>query len=404
MAEAEQLWIALVQSAEAARLGNGITRLSDLQRDLAPRFALKAHPSIAGAWNRLLALSADQRAGIEIALPNGHIVHRSKEAERLAQAVGKAAGCVVIGESGAGKSALVRTTLDAAFPDAAQIWLGPEALGDVLSAARRPAIGIDHDLALILSRSPGRDKLLVLDSAEQLDAATLDTLLRALAGDGAWRVALISQFAAYEDQLRALGTVGTWPSVIATTLSDGSVRAALNSAFTLAWISNDAEILPLLANLRTLGWVVAAASSFEEADGTGLTSAAAIADRLWSRWTDGPARSQLQRLLVRLAVREAAFERSFAISNLKRAIWPLSTSDPRNCRSRSMRATALNSATTSHRTGRDTSGSRRSPMIFPNGRRSRRSLCGLARCACSDNSFSRSPIRPEMAGMPPLRR
>lgn len=318
--EAEQLWIALVQSAEAARLGNGITRLSDLLRDLAPRFALKAHPSIAGAWDRLLALSADQRAGIETALPNGHVVHRRKEAERLSQVLGKAAGCVVIGESGAGKSALVRTTLDAAFPDAAQIWLGSEALGDVLSAARRQAIGIDHDLALILSRSPGRDKLLVLDSAERLDAATLtklDTLLRALAGDKAWRVVLISQFAAYEDQLRALGTVGTWPSVIVTTLSDGSVRAALNSAPTLTWISNDAEILPLLANLRTLGWVVAAASSFQQADGTGLTSAAAIADRLWSRWTGGPARSQLQRLLVRLAVREAAFERSFAISDLE---------------------------------------------------------------------------------------
>lgn len=318
--EAEQLWIILVQSVVAARLGNGITRLADILRDLAPRFALKAHPSIAGAWDRLLALSADERAGIETTLPNGHVVRRPKEAERLAHALGKAAGCVVIGESGAGKSALVRTTLGAAFPDAAQIWLGPEALGDMLSAARRHSIGVDHDLALILSRSPGRDKLLVLDSAERLDAATLtklDTLLRALAGDGAWRVVLISQFAAYEDQLRALGTVATWPSVIVTTVPDGSVRAALNSVPTLAWISNDAEILPLLANLRTLGWIVAAASSFQQADGSGLTSTAAIADRLWNRWTNGPARSQIQRLLIRLAIREAAFERNFAISDLE---------------------------------------------------------------------------------------
>jgi hypothetical protein len=71
-----------------------------------------------------------------------------------------------------------------------------------LSAPRRQAIGIYHDLAPILSRSPGCDKLLVLDSAERLDAATLtklDTLLHALAGDKAWRLVLISQFAAYED-------------------------------------------------------------------------------------------------------------------------------------------------------------------------------------------------------------
>lgn len=319
-AEADQLWTALIRSAETARLGNGITRLTDLVRGLAPRFALKAHPSIAGSWARLLALSADQRDGIETALPNGHVVSRPREAERLVHALGSGAGYVVLGESGAGKSALVRHVLDTDFPDAVQIWLGPEALGDALSAARRPSLGLDHDLAAIAARSPGPDKFIVLDSAERLDTTTLaklDTFLRALADDRSWRVVLISQFAGFEEQLRGTGAVASWPSIIVSTLPNGAVRAALHSVPTLAWISNDADLLPLLANLRTLGWVIAAASSFQQADGTGLTSSAAIADRLWARWTSGPAQAQLQRLLVRLAVREAAFERSFAISDLE---------------------------------------------------------------------------------------
>lgn len=62
--------------------------------------------------------------------------------------------------------------------------------------------------------------------------------------------------------------------------------------------------------------MVTAESSFRE-DATGApTSTAEIADRLWTRWTSGAATTQLQRLLIQLAIRDAAFERSFAISDL----------------------------------------------------------------------------------------
>jgi hypothetical protein len=202
----------------------------------------------------------------------------------------------------------------------AQIWLGPEALSDALNAARRQAIGLDRDLAFIAERAPGRDKLLVLDSVERLDATTLvklDAFLRTLATNQAWRVVLISQLSGFEGQIESVAAASAWPRLPVSTLANGAVRTALESVPALQWISGDPNILPLLANLRTLGWVIAAASSFQQTDSTALTSTAAIADRLWARWTQGAARAQLHRLLVRLALREADFERSFRISDLE---------------------------------------------------------------------------------------
>ena len=49
-------------------------------------------------------------------------------------------------------------------------------------------------------------------------------------------------------------------------------------------------------------------------DATGELSLTTIADRLWGHWTDN--KPSIQRLLVRFAEREAAFEHSFAISEL----------------------------------------------------------------------------------------
>ena len=70
-----------------------------------------------------------------------------------------------------------------------------------------------------------------------------------------------------------------------------------------------------LTNLRTLAWVIHAAGQFQRQDGSVALLLTAIADRLWIHWTDN--KPSVQRLLVRLAEREADFEHSFAISELE---------------------------------------------------------------------------------------
>ena len=316
--DADTLWEVLVQAAETARLGSGIIRLPNLLGDLSTRFGLKAHPSISSAWRSLRNLSIDHRSTIETALPNGHVVERRRDTAQLSQLLRTSRACMVTGESGVGKSALVAHLLDQEFANAAQIWLGPDMLRTALSATGRSAIGLDRELSLILDLSPGDDKILILDSLERLDGASLSKLaglLSLLGTNNAWRVILITQLG-FENQLCANRQIADTPILPVPILPTKAIRAALRSAPQLAWIANDPAILPLFANLKTLGWVVTAESSFRE-DGTGApTSTAQIADRLWTRWTSGTATTQLQRLLIHLAVRDAAYERSFAISDL----------------------------------------------------------------------------------------
>ncbi len=317
--EADALWDALVQTAESARLGSGFVRLPRLLGDLSNRFGLKAHPSISASWRSLQNLSSDQRDTIEVALPNGHVVDRRREAAELLQRLGTSRACIVIGESGVGKSALVARLLDQEFADATQIWLGPDILRAALSAAGRSAIGLDQELGTVLDRSPGDDKILVLDSLERLEGASLGklaALLSLLAANSAWRFVLITQ-SGFEDQLRKAASLADASVQVVPVLSAAAIRAGLRSAPQLAWIANDPAILPLFANLKTLGWVVTAESSFREDATDAPTSTAEIADRLWARWTSGVATRQLQRLLIQLAIRDAAFERSFAISELE---------------------------------------------------------------------------------------
>lgn len=84
------------------------------------------HPGIYQSWAKLAALTRDQRDMIETSLPNDHVVVR--DGTPLLAALAEAGACMISGDSGVGKSALVKTTLDTAFPEARQIWLGPEAM------------------------------------------------------------------------------------------------------------------------------------------------------------------------------------------------------------------------------------------------------------------------------------
>ncbi len=318
-ADADALWDALVQTAENARLGSGIIRLPRLLGDLSSRFGLRAHPSISASWFSLGNLSSDQRTTIEVALPNGHVVDRQKETAGLSQMLRASRACIVIGESGVGKSAVVARLLDQDFADATHVWLGPDVLRSALSAAGRLAIGLDQEIGLVLDRSPGDDKVLILDSLERLEGASLgklSALLSLLATNSAWRVVVITQ-TGFENQLRATASLADAPVQAVPVLSATAIKAGLRSVPQLAWIANDPAILPLFANLKTLGWVVTAESSFREDATDAPMSTTEIADRLWSRWTSGAAKTQLQRFLIQLAIRDAAFERSFAISDLE---------------------------------------------------------------------------------------
>jgi len=142
VAEGKRLWAELVTHARNARLGSGTLYISELWRQLRSKFALKDHPDFDASWQKLRALTQDYRATIETALPSGLIVDRNMDIDKLVTTMSADAVCVVFGESGSGKSALVKGILDERFPDAGQVWFGPYHLDLALNEATRSGLGI----------------------------------------------------------------------------------------------------------------------------------------------------------------------------------------------------------------------------------------------------------------------
>ncbi|MDB5583421.1 MAG: hypothetical protein JWR80_8597 [Bradyrhizobium sp.] len=278
------------------------------------------HPGIYQSWDRLAALTRDQLDTIETALPNGHVVAR--DGAPLVEALTNTGACMVSGDSGVGKSALVKTTLDTAFPEARQIWLGPEALRDGLSEANRVRLGLTAPLGDLLNTSAVEQNILVVDAVERADGQTIaklrllidDLAARRAAGEGSWKVVAIGQQAGFEVHLDALFNALGSALIAIPPLGEGEVRLALQGVPALAQHACDDAFVALLGNIRTLAWIIAAGPLFAGADTGQLADRTRIADRLWSHWTGGD--PHLHSFMIRLARRDADYERSFGLSDL----------------------------------------------------------------------------------------
>lgn len=167
LAEGARLWRELVLSAGNTRLGSGSLEISDLWRRLRVGFSLKDHPDFEASWRRLRALTADYKATIETALSTGVSLAREAEIHELVATVTQESECVIFGESGSGKSALVKVMLDERFPEAGQVWFGPDNLDLVLNDATREGLGFGQPLDFVLDATVRTENFLVIDAAER---------------------------------------------------------------------------------------------------------------------------------------------------------------------------------------------------------------------------------------------
>jgi transcriptional regulator with XRE-family HTH domain len=324
LAEGRALWTALVDRARDARIGDGTITLAALWRELRVRFPLRDHPDFLPSWDRLRALTADYIATIEIALPSGYKAERKRQRDELKAALRTRAACALYGESGTGKSALLKDVLDADFPEALQVWLGPGTLAAALSEIERGQLGLGHPLLEILDGAAGPYNLLVIDAAERLPkdvSLKAQSLIAELLQrnvnekEAGWRVIIVGQTEAWADgRLQLLAGSEQPPSVEMTDLADEETKAALRSTGRLRWLAQHDEAVSVLGNPRTLAWVMQAEGRFQQQE-PAVFSLPMIADRLWSFWTQDKA--SIQRLMMRLGEREASFEHSFALSELE---------------------------------------------------------------------------------------
>lgn len=323
--EGMNLWSELIAQSRTVRLGSGTLDISDLWRRIRRKYTLRDHPDYEASWQKLRALTHDYRSKVETTLPSGVSLNRKTETEELLKQITSHTVCVVFGESGSGKSALVKTMLDERFPKAAQVWFGSDTLDLALNEVTRTNLGINQPLVDVLDATARIDNFLIIDAAERLGhecrlklKALIESLKNRNASEAtaAWHVLIIGQTEAW-----VLGTLQELAGDVAPSnfevkeLSFATVKKVLHSAAGLKWLVTHGDAVSALTNLRTLAWVIQAAVQFHAQTGNFSLSLTSIADRLWTYWTAN--KPSIHRLLVRLAEREARFEHSFAISELE---------------------------------------------------------------------------------------
>lgn len=322
LVEAEAMWNHLVSVATEVRIRRGTLTLAELWSDLRKRFNLRDHPNYAHAWETLANLTSDHKARIETALPTGYSLARTETRAKLEAAIEANLVTVVLGDSGTGKSALAKTVLDEQFGAWTQVWFGPDALQTAVSAARRGTLPLRHELSLILKASRNARNVLVLDAAERIaptEYSVVRNLLQALLAevsgvdDALWRVIIITQSQNGAQSITSILQNRPREPVAVGLLDEAEVNEVLWATPTLGWLTGHSQTVAALTNPQTLGWVLSAGSQLASA-ASGFTSHTAVADHLWEYWTDGA--PDFKSLMMRLAEREAAFERSFRLTSL----------------------------------------------------------------------------------------
>jgi hypothetical protein len=304
-----ELWEALTGTVRNARLGDGTIELKAVIQTLSQQFSLNDHPSYVSSWLSLEASTAAYKKNIESALPNKFAIDRTIEVTTVADSISQNPVFVLYGESGTGKSALIKTVLDQKFAGWRQLWLGPDQLTTALSDSGRGKLNLTHPLAEVLKASSQQDNVLIIDAAERLprnvqnDARSLvATITKKLSAavSNTWRVIIVGQPEAWvEGAFETVAGMAKPPNHELQSVSTDSIRAALLSAPRLSWTASYDEIVAVLSNLRTLAWVFEAESRFRPGDVQTLASYTAIADHLWRYWTNDKVR--FQNLLIRLA-------------------------------------------------------------------------------------------------------
>ena len=321
VSEAEGLWKEVVNVAADVRLRKGTITVPELWSRLRVQFGLRLHPDLAGDWETLSKITSDQKARIETELPSGYAVPRTAKKAAFRAAVADNEVTVVFGESGCGKSALVKSVLDVEFSSWNQVWFGPEELKTALSAAWQGNLPLRHELSRVLNATVKPRNVLVIDSAERIEATEFQIIRELLKAifpavaqpEAAWRVVVVTQTQGWVEGEETMMGGRRAEFVELERVTGDDVKLALLPSPTLGWLAGHDDTVAALTNLRTLGWVIMAGAALGS-NASGLASHTTIADRLWKYWTKD--RPDVQALMMRLAQREASFERSFALTDL----------------------------------------------------------------------------------------
>lgn len=156
--QARRLWQELLDAAQAVRVSGAVVTRQSLAT-LRYKFNLLDDPSDVAAWAKINKFSGDCLDEITTVLPGGLNLPRAAELKALEEQIAKCGGCYVLGDSGFGKSALVkRFASEREVRGDKIVWMKAERISQLDAAV--------PDFVEVARRSRRSSALLIIDSIE----------------------------------------------------------------------------------------------------------------------------------------------------------------------------------------------------------------------------------------------
>jgi hypothetical protein len=269
---------------------------------------LRDHPNYEADWRRLASWSNDGLSAISTSLDGLASITRTADAARVLETLAAKGLAVVVGESGAGKSALIKAFIAPQYKRV--VWLSCEELDATNATALQNALGLQHSFVETLG-SARQPVLLVIDGAERLSSDASQFVARSIpalreAGTGLTHIAITVQ----AERLPALseafadGGVHAEP-VMLEAPSEATIQEIARSIPALGWSALRPELRPALRNLKLFDWTLRAVRSGSVLDTSAILNVSQLIGLLWRRLPgDDGEGLERSRLLLELGIRD----------------------------------------------------------------------------------------------------
>jgi hypothetical protein len=292
--EAGSLWRCLNGIADEKRSVGGSIELPRLLAELRGEFHLRDHPDYRRDWEVLERSSRELMADIRTQIAGLAPLARVAERATIQNCLDQHRACLLVGESGCGKSALAKEIGQARYRRV--VWIAENTLDYDTADQFERGVKIRYPLVEVLTAVP-EPCLVVFDGIDRYSRRALRLACRFIQdllgenGPQHTHVLATAQFEAADPLIRRFVEFGMPPSlhkaIAIVRPSESDVQNLVASIAGLQWASLRPELRPLLTNLKVLDWVVAAAQSETAINDPSFIGLTNLIDALWERWIEG---------------------------------------------------------------------------------------------------------------------
>lgn len=307
-----ELWIDLQTITARYRISGGTLDLPELLSELRNKYKLKDHPNFRAAWQSVNQRSLSNCNAVHsVAGQDTLVVFADSDIDGLKNAKSRHVTAVV-GDSGTGKSSIVKSDISSRAEEINLIWLSQDELDKPNQHVLASSLGIADDLPTLVGNSM-KPVYLVLDAAEQCSPLALERISEIVRAMQAvptldYKVVLTTQ-PSYWSRIRL--DVGAWKTEgVQELLFAGApfenVLAAISQNSVVLSLLVRPELRRVFTNLATLDQVLKVATVQATAPSKGWIGETEIIDWIWVYWCGTDAAQYQRASLIELLGHEDA--------------------------------------------------------------------------------------------------